>query len=191
MARSTLWKHRKFRALEAALGSRCLAAGVLECMWSVGYETGDDLLGMTAEEVGNACGFGGKGNSKKRFLAIMIETGWIDDTPEGYRIHDLFQHCPQYVKRRRDRHLNSQRLANGYTQVSTPTTTTSLPTTYPTPNPVSAPASTVENDEQLEPITPEKWREVVGSIGKPKRTYDAEEHRKRVLEQAAAMKVSK
>lgn len=188
MARSTLWKHRKFRALEAALGSRCLAAGVLECMWSVGYETGDDLLGMTAEEVGNACGFGGKGNSKKRFLSIMIETGWIDDTPEGYRIHDLFQHCPQYVKRRRERHLNSHKIANSYSKVSTPTTT---PTTTTTPSPVSAHASTVENSEQLEPITPEKWRELTSSIGHPKQPDAPDEHRERVLSQAAAMKVAK
>lgn len=147
MARSTLWKHRKFRALERALGSRCIAAGVLECMWSYGYETAEDVLGKSVEEVEECCGWSGKGFKRGRCFSALLEIGWIDDTPEGYRIHGLFEHCPQYVKRRRDRHLSSHKLAKSYSQVSTPYPTT---TTNPSPSPIAPTGACPSDDEELQ-----------------------------------------
>jgi hypothetical protein len=46
MAKPSLLTHPKFRRLVHELGiPEAYAVGLLECMWHVGYETGNDVLG--------------------------------------------------------------------------------------------------------------------------------------------------
>jgi hypothetical protein len=123
-----------------SLKSKALAAGVLECLWSCGYESGDDLIG-TSDEIERACGWSGK---RGTLTPLLLSIGFIDDSTEGYKIHDLFDHAPQYVKRRCERDhkikvtgqpMASQRLASEQPVKSQPTTTTTTTTSLPTPTP--------------------------------------------------------
>lgn len=99
MARPTLRHHRKFRALSRALRSPALAWGTLELLWHVGYDQCDEYLG-TAQDVEEAICWRGKPGAG---LAVLLACGWLDETPDGYRIHDLWDHCPDYVRKRRAR----------------------------------------------------------------------------------------
>jgi hypothetical protein len=120
MARPTLLTHRKFQRLSAAVGSRALALGILELIWLACYEAGDDRVG-TAEDVERLVGWTGEPGQLVRWL---VECG----APEGkgfleratrrgngaivYRVHDLWHHAPEYVRKRRARELQRrQRVA--------------------------------------------------------------------------------
>lgn len=138
MARPTLWNHRKFRRLTLALKSKALAVGVLECMWACGYDSGDNLLG-TSEEVEVACGWSGR---KGHLTPVLEEIGWIDASPDGYRIHDLYDHAPDYVQKRMRREETRRQRPDGDRTVTgqqpdgdRPLTPTPTPTPAPTPTP--------------------------------------------------------
>lgn len=101
MARPGLRKHRKFCRLQYSLGAPAPhVIGYLECMWAVGYECGDDLLGdCTAVEA--VCEWPGE---KGKLCAALLECGFIDQDEAGqFHIHDLLDHAPDYVKKRSQR----------------------------------------------------------------------------------------
>lgn len=105
MARPGLYSHRKFLRLERAIGSRPLAAGVLELLWSPSYETGDAFLG-DADDIAARVGWTGDTDALVRALADAGGTGragFIEPVPgqDGqYQIHDLADHAPNYMHRR-------------------------------------------------------------------------------------------
>lgn len=99
MALSTLWKLGKFKALARALKGKAQAVGTLECLWACGCQAADDFLG-TAEDVEAECEWKGKRGALAKTLEDLH---WIDATPRGYIIHDFWDHCPGYVKRKRAR----------------------------------------------------------------------------------------
>lgn len=116
MARPGLTGHRKFRRLSQALGSRIVARGVLELLWEPSYETGDDYVG-TADDIEALVGWTGERGVLTRALLeagapegygfiepVAPETG--STSPSCYRIHDLWHHAPEYVKKRRERELD-------------------------------------------------------------------------------------
>ncbi len=107
MARPSLFQHRKFRTLARRLGSRALAVGSLELLWAVANDAGDPLIG-TAEDVEDVADWRGEPGLLARSL---VETRFMDETPEGFAVHDHDHHCPTYVRRRRDR--ERARRANG------------------------------------------------------------------------------
>jgi hypothetical protein len=108
MARPGFSQHRKFRRLVRSLGSQALARGALELIWDAAYENGEDYIGDTTDVehagdwqgepgvlVAALLGAGGEGNA-----------GFIDpdpDRPGHFRVHDLYDHAPEYVKKRMDR----------------------------------------------------------------------------------------
>lgn len=99
MARPGLMRHRKFARLERLLGSKALAMGHLEILWEVAYECGDDLLG----DAGDVETLGAWQGEPGRLSSALLESGFLDSTPEGLRVHDLWDHAPEYVKKRRKR----------------------------------------------------------------------------------------
>jgi hypothetical protein len=112
-------------------------------MWSCGYDSGDDLLG-TSEEVEIACGWSGR---RGALTPILEEIGWIDVTPEGYRIHDLMDHAPDYVRKRFDREFKRGQRPVTDRSVTGQRPDADRPLT-PTPAPAPAPAPA------LPPIAP-------------------------------------
>jgi hypothetical protein len=107
MARDTLRNHPKFKRLVHTLNLPATQVyGILEFIWSVAYESGDEIIGeaidikLAADWTGEAetlcdalLNCGGKGQ------AGFIEVG----TDGRYQIHDLYDHAPEYVKKRMDR----------------------------------------------------------------------------------------
>lgn len=105
MARPGLDKHPKYRMLCRLLGEpRPHVRGYLEMLWEVAYENGDDVIGSEAAVEAAAEYPGAPG---KLFKALMEcggdKAGFIEKTPlrKGcYSIHDLYDHAPEYVKKR-------------------------------------------------------------------------------------------
>lgn len=109
MARPTLTKHRKFARLGRSLGSMMLARGALEMLWEVAYESGDDYLG-TSGDIEHTVGWTGEPGTLTAALVACGAPegqGFIDPIPgQGettYRVHDLWHHAPDYVRKRQKR----------------------------------------------------------------------------------------
>jgi len=128
MARIGLTMDRKFRRLARALDDvqvgfgEILARGALELLWDAAYEAADDYIGDRVDVETAAhwrgrdgvllaalLGAGGEG------LAGFIDEGGDDSWPEGrpgtYRVHDLWDHAPEFVERRAKR--EAEREAKG------------------------------------------------------------------------------
>ena len=108
MGRPGLTKHRKFRRLESTLGSHLIARGALETLWDVAYENGDEYLGDSGDVEAAARWDGERGKLTK----ALVDAGGGDgpgfiEEIEGrrgkYRVHDLWHHAPEYVRKRRKR----------------------------------------------------------------------------------------
>lgn len=118
MARPGLLRNRKFVRMERMKGmTKAIALGSLELIWSAAYETGEDLVG-TAEDVELAADW--RGEPGLLFAALrdagLPGPGFIEEAPERprmWRIHDLYDHAPDYVQRRMER--EAERLAKGRT----------------------------------------------------------------------------
>ena len=111
MARIALSTHWKFLRLARSLESRPLARGVLETLWEPCWQAGDPYLGTSAD-IEAVCEWRGKSGALTQALltaggskgAGFIEPyeGDVRDTSEPhYQVHDFFDHCPEYVRRRR------------------------------------------------------------------------------------------
>jgi hypothetical protein len=122
MARPGLTGHRKFRRLARALNSLMLARGALELIWEHCYETGDAYLG-TAQDIEALVGWDGAQGLLTQALVDAGRpegVGFIEpatrpssdqlmltsESHQGYAVHDLWHHAPDYVKRRRERELD-------------------------------------------------------------------------------------
>jgi hypothetical protein len=98
MARIELMNHRKFLRLRTLLGEPTPHVyGYLECLWHRGYQTGNPIVG---NELDVECAAEYPGQRGVLFAALL-ESGFIDKRADGrYEIHDLYEHAPQFVKRR-------------------------------------------------------------------------------------------
>lgn len=120
MGRPGLTSHRKFRRLARALDAiqpglgTLLARGALELIWEGAYEAGDPFLGDQTDIEDRAQWNGPNGALRSALQDAggegkpgFIEEGGTPFWPEGrtgtYRVHDLFDHAPQYVTNRRER----------------------------------------------------------------------------------------
>jgi hypothetical protein len=117
MARPTLQRNRKWARLVRALGGdEVLARGSLELMWEVAYENGDEYLG-DGEDVELAAKW--RGEPGKLLQALLTaggegEAGFIEEVsgrPGRYQVHDLWDHAPDFVRKRRQR--ESERRTKG------------------------------------------------------------------------------
>lgn len=115
MARPGLTTHRKFRRLARALGSPITARGVLELMWEGCYESGNEYLG-TADDLEAAIGWTGEPGMVAEALVAcgapeghgFIEIVDPESAIATYRVHDLWHHAPDYVRKRHEREIQRQ-----------------------------------------------------------------------------------
>jgi hypothetical protein len=93
-------QHPKFRKLARRLGKRTYeVAGVLEMLWAMAsqYTDDGDLSRFDAEDI--AVYLDWEGDSDE-LLKSLIECGWLDRVGDSLVIHDWFDHCPEFVKKR-------------------------------------------------------------------------------------------
>ena len=118
MGRPGLSNHRKFKRLARDLGNPCLARGVLELIWDTCYEAGDAFLGDEYDVASAAQWQGDPDILVKALWSAGGEgrSGFIDDCPDEpgqYECHNLWDHAPDYVRRRYER--EQARKAKGIT----------------------------------------------------------------------------
>lgn len=101
MARPGLSDNPKFRRLVHLLGEPVPhVRGYLECMWEVGYQSGNPLIG-DALDVELAAQFPG---TPGKLFAALLDSRFIDCVGESkYAIHDLLDNAPDYVRKRATR----------------------------------------------------------------------------------------
>jgi hypothetical protein len=99
MARPTLFTHPKFFRLAALVGGRAVALGSLELIWSAAYASGDAVIGDadTLEAVADWRGVGGG------LAEALVVSGFVDQVDGELAVHDLYDHAPDYVRKRRAR----------------------------------------------------------------------------------------
>ena len=120
MGRPGLSLDKKFRRLahdlddfQAGFG-RMLARGSLELLWDTAYESCTDEVGDAFDVEAAAEWRGPAGRLVKALLeaggpgkAGFIEEGgsswWPEGTPGTYRVHDLWDHAPEYARKRAER----------------------------------------------------------------------------------------
>jgi hypothetical protein len=118
MARPGLDKHPKFRVLCRMLGEpRPHVRGYLDMLWDTVYENGDPVIGDPAavEAVAEY-----PGETGRLFSALLScggegKAGFIEPVPghpERFQVHDLFDHAPDYVKKRHAREKERQTTAD-------------------------------------------------------------------------------
>jgi hypothetical protein len=152
MARPGLTKHRKFLRLSAALGSAILARGHLETLWDTCYENGDDFLGGADDVELLAQWAGSPGVLTSSLLTCGCDgPGFIEEIPDRpgrYRIHDLFDHAPDYVRKRWHRECqrkdSGRRMEDHVRSASGQRPVTDQSLTH-TPAPAPAPAPALKN----------------------------------------------
>lgn len=122
MARQGLLRNRKFVRLSRLLSRYCqaggdiAAAGALELLWSAAYESADSYIGNSDDVEAAARWVGPEGKLTEALLASggSEAVGFIEELEEGrYWIHDFWDHCPDYVKKRSER--ESEREIQGQT----------------------------------------------------------------------------
>lgn len=123
MGRPGLTRHRKFKRLARAIDDEArgfgelLARGALETLWDAVYESGDEYLG-DAHDVEALAGWNGRAGL---LTAALLGAGGgeghsgfieeVTDAPGRFKVHDLWDHAPDYVRKRRQR--ENERKANG------------------------------------------------------------------------------
>lgn len=100
MARAELTEHRKFLRLVHILGMpEPHVLGHLEYLWRSGYQTGNAYVGDSKDVELAAKWHGEEGQF---FTALTAkEVNLLDMNQDGtYSIHDLYDHAPEYAKKR-------------------------------------------------------------------------------------------
>src|SRR5262245_13626516 len=106
MARPGFRQHPKFRRLRHILQEpEPHVLGYCECLWSVAYECGNDLIGDEID-VEIAAGWPGE---RGKLCAALKACRLIDEVDGRYHVHDLWDHAPDYVRKRREREQDRNR----------------------------------------------------------------------------------
>ncbi len=101
MARPTLTGHPKFVRLAAAVGGKAVARGALELIWESAYASGDPFVG-DADTLESIADWRGERGALARALHAN-GNGFLDLGGDGYYVHDLEDHAPDYVLKRWER----------------------------------------------------------------------------------------
>lgn len=106
MARQNFRNHRKFKRLVVMLGLPAVhVRGHVEYLWEAAYENGDEVIG-DGTDVEIAAEWTGEAGTLTRALLECggAGPGLIEPTGDGrFMIHDLFDHAPEFVVKRRKR----------------------------------------------------------------------------------------
>lgn len=96
--KADLLDHRKFLRLQRLLAEPIPhVLGYLMLMWKRGYQTGTPILGDELD-VEAAAGFMGE---PSKFANAALAAGFLDREPSGeLSIHDLYDHAPEYARKR-------------------------------------------------------------------------------------------
>jgi len=111
MGRPGLENHPKFRrAMYLLAETRAHIRGHLELLWAVAYECGDPKIGDVTDVELAADWQGEPGKFCKAILMCggKNHAGFIEELPDEsgrYQVHDLYDHAPEYVRKRMDREL--------------------------------------------------------------------------------------
>lgn len=129
-----------------------MAAGALECVWRIGYESGDPFVG-DARLVEYACEWRGKQGD---LAAALVEAGFLDATEDGgLLIHDLLHHAPDYVLKRFRREAARRSNGAGDPPVSGQCPVSGRPlTSTPTPAPAPTPKKREREARATAPAAP-------------------------------------
>jgi len=128
VAKSNLVQCLKFRKFQSKLNiSIPTAIGHLELLWQTGYNKTSEVIG-NSDDVELAAYWDGK---EGEFTRIAKEVGFIDEVDGVFTIHDFWDHCPSYVKRRKD----AQLLMSGKPSVDESLTSGKPNVCPPQPNP--------------------------------------------------------
>jgi hypothetical protein len=154
-------RHRKFARLARLIGNEVMARGHLELLWEVAYENGDDLMGDAGDLEHLARWAGEPGG----LAGALVESGFFELADGQYRVHDLWDHAPDYVRKRRQRESERQTKGAGLKAVTgqcppggaeggepAPNGRTRAPAPAPSPTettPPPAPASVLLGREQV------------------------------------------
>jgi len=88
-------RHPKVLRLAAKLEfcAPAIAVGILVCLWDFAREFGPDgnLFFATDDDIARAIGWV---DQRAELIAALVETGWLERTPTGLRIHDAQHHFP-------------------------------------------------------------------------------------------------
>lgn len=123
MARPGLERNAKFKMLCRLLGEpRPHVRGYLETLWEVAYEHGNPEIG-DADSIEAGAEYPGE---RHKLFNALLECGGtgragfieeIEGKPGQYQIHDLFDHAPDYVrkrwKREQERKSNNSKESGG------------------------------------------------------------------------------
>jgi hypothetical protein len=164
MGRPGLSRHPKFLRLALELGNEPLARGALELLWEVSYEAGDPRIGDPANVEAAARWRGEKGAlfAALRDAGGTGRVGFIEDRDGAWVIHDLWDHAPDYVRKRAAR--EDERRVKGRSMDAARTTLTGQsPVTdralTPPPAPTRAPSPAPEKKKKLAGPAPADPRE--------------------------------
>ena len=104
MARPGFREHPKFRRAVYLLDEpEPLVYGRIEFVWHVSYQNGDACIGDEIDVELAAQWKGERGKLAKVFAEVRL----LDVIDGKYYVHDLFDHCPEYVRTRS--HKEAQR----------------------------------------------------------------------------------
>ena len=157
MGRPGLTRHPKFRRLAADLGSRLIARGALETLWDTAYENGEPYLG-DGRAVELAAEWEGEPGA---LLKALLEAGgdgspgFVEEVSPGrYAVHDLWDHAPDYVRKRRQRELHRRDTGRRFADDDRSVTGQCQPNGR-TPAPAPAPAPAQEEETGVPVSCPE------------------------------------
>ena len=101
--------HPKTKRLEKILGVPLYqAAGLLECLFQFATQFADDgrVGKYSADEIADFLEYEGEAD---HLVASLKLAGWLDGDGPDLSIHDWFDHCPEFVKKRIQRRGNQWR----------------------------------------------------------------------------------
>jgi hypothetical protein len=135
--RPTLLEHRKFKRLVSILKCpRSHAVGYLEMIWQAAYESGDEFIGDAVDVELAAEWEGESGELVKALLECGgLRAGFIEPVDGGYGVHDLYDHAPDYVQKRRKREDERRISADNGGQRRTTADNGKPPSPSPSPTP--------------------------------------------------------
>jgi len=115
MARPGMLNELKFKRLANMIGNIASALGSLELLWAQAYERGDPDIGSAKDIEMTANWQGMPGFLVQALLTAGGEgkAGFIEPTPGRpgrYQVHDLYDHAPEYVKKRMTRELERKQM---------------------------------------------------------------------------------
>lgn len=136
----SLWTHKKTYRLAAKLGiDETQAGGHLARFWSWALDNAAD--GALSYEDSDVIAMGAGWRGDADFVAEMVAAGWLDDTGEGYFIHDWHTYAGRLLEKRAANAQRARTVRERSANVAPlPTNQPTVPTKPTVPNQPTEPA---------------------------------------------------